>query len=199
MKLNLIKSLAVAAVIGAVASAHAGVWAYLQNGYNYTNATVVANNTTWQIGTVAGLGTNTFNTFIGASGGSGASYVISGSQANTNLLPVYAINLAPSYPETIYGPINNLAIYTQINFQKTNAPGTGLVTFRYAGSIDGTNPVTSYFTQTISIPANTSQGVGLTNFTTGALPYLLLQTEENTNGQAITNIVIEVGGKSGGI
>ena len=59
------------------------------NGFAYTNATVAANGTTWQIGTIAAAtvksaSTNNYNTYIGSFNGSGYSIVNSNAVISTS-------------------------------------------------------------------------------------------------------------------
>lgn len=206
----------------AVAASAGPLTGVLLNGFQYTNATIAYNGTTWQIGTTAAATinttplTNTFNLNIGSVQGTGYTivasnavistsqtsangFVINGGQVNTNLLPVFAINTYPGYPNTLYGPMNLVSVYAQIS---TTASSAVLRTFQinWYQSNDGTNvagaPVTPAFSQFVTIPIGATTGNCISNFLTQATPYLLMGQLVNSNEVTGTNLYINVSGKT---
>jgi len=152
----------------------------LVNGYAWTTNTVLVGSTLYQNGVVLAASTNTFNL-------SGST----GSQLNTNLWPAAAQSIQGGYPSTLNGP----ARYEGIYLYATNTAGTATTyTVNFGGSVDGASP---YVTNILSLTATC--GVPLyTNWDSGALPILNLQSVGNTNGAAaLTNIVIQVTDKPG--
>lgn len=184
------------ALVGAAAAALAGNPVTLLNGTLSTNPAVIVyvgpqSGTTGMQTNVAGvvLASNT-NTYSLATG-------IGTQDANTNW-PSAGWSPQGNYPNTLYGPYNNMTMY--LNY-KLLGSSVGTVTFRFAASPDGTYWVSNY----LAIQATNGTGglayamltPGLTNITTYGVPYYALQTIENTNAIAVSNIVIEVTGKPG--
>ena len=164
--------------------AAAGVTNIAVNGTNYATGYVPAAATNYyNMPTVAAMGNNTS---------------VASSQSNTNQFPSAAVSLT-GYPNTLYGPANNVGFMTTINEQATNATTT-IVKFVYAGS-DGYNWYSNYFAYTVTIPQSITTNLSAiwwTNVTTGALPFLALQEIDNTNASlVITNIVITASEKPG--
>jgi hypothetical protein len=118
----------------------------------------------------------------------------------TSSWPSCGFSPAALYPGTLYGPFNNLGIYQSLPLQATNASSTAL-TIAWAGSPDGVYWVSNYFVETYTIPVNSFlpsvPSLMFTNISTGALPYMCLQSIINPGANAITNAIIEVGGKPG--
>jgi hypothetical protein len=137
-------------------------------------------------GVVLGLATNTYNLYNGI-----------GYQANTNLWPSVGFSPLGSYPNTVYGPFRNVEFYIAGDLQATNTTSTAVV-YRFAGSVDGNRWVSNYYTFTETVAVNTkSPGAWITNFDTGAMPYISLQTIENPGANALTNIILIENGKPG--
>ena len=169
----------------------AGSYVTFLNGTQYTNATQILQTgtnswTTNQIGVVLGASTNTYNLYPGL-----------GTQLNPTNWPSAGTSPQGNYPGTLEGPYNNMAFYTYAQLQATNASSTALV-FQYAGSIDGYNWVTNYFSQTYTVAVNTlTPGPVITNITTGGVSFIALYQIQNPGVSAVTNIIIEADGKPG--
>lgn len=187
---------AVVAVCAVSLAAQAGPsYITLIAGNQYTNPTVLMAGVTNQIGVTKGNTTNQFNTSLGSASASASSYLVSGSQINTNQWPLAAVSANAGFPQTLYGPFNNLALYNQFTIMATNANGTQTVPFRFAASVDGSNAATSWFVWQCSIAANQTSFVGITNIQTGGYPFIILQSVDNTNATAVTNNLLEAAGK----
>lgn len=186
-----------AAAVGLCAACHAGNTAYpgllwsVSTNYNVTvgasgtnSSGVITNNAS--TGVVLGASTNFFNLSS-----------TSGNQPNTNLWPSVGWTMLTSYPNTYAPPANNLTLYTAGALTATNATSTA-ITFRYAGSVDGSLWVSNYFVQTYTVAINSfTPGPILTNTTTGALPFVALQEIDNPGVAAFTNALLEASAKPG--
>jgi len=108
------------------------------------------------------------------------------------------------YPNTLYGPYNNLLVAITYQSVFTNNVA-GVATFIFAGSIDGVLWQTNLFSLALTTPVYSGAGTGLapTNgieyvaFASAAWPIIALQQINNAGTNAITNIVVEVTGKPG--
>lgn len=167
-KLILIALLACSATI----AARAGTYTTLVNGFLSGTNTTLVGVSNLVTGTVQASFTNTFNLNTGT-----------GTQANTNLWPSQGFSPQAAYPNTLYAP------YRLADFGFQSAGGTAL-TYRFASTIDGTIWTSNAFS--VVVP---SGAFFQTNFDTQATPFYALQSIENTNASAVSNLVIEVNGK----
>jgi hypothetical protein len=210
-----IKSLLLVCLFAAAAlTARAGnLSGFLIYGPAYTTNNLPVNGANVQPGVILGGAINAFNTWtayapggysintansnqvITASTPSANGFIVTGGQVNTNLWPVRAVNLAPGYPGTLYGPVNNVNIFYSLATVATNASTTN-VTFIWGLSNDGTN-VVSYHTDVIAIPVISKAATWMTNFTTGGAGWLMEMSESNAGPAAVTNLIIEPGAKAG--
>lgn len=197
--------------VAAFAARAGNLSGFLVNGPAFTNATVLVGVTNYQNGVITPAWTNTFNTWtayaqggysisgttavITASSPSANGFIVTGGQVNTNLWPVRAVNMAVGYPNTLYGPANNVNLYYSGSLVATNATSTSLV-FAWATSNDGTNVVVTH-TDTIVVPILTKTFSYMTNFATGGAAWLMESSEINPGAAPATNIVIEAGAKPG--
>lgn len=187
------KILSLIAVIALCATAHAGNYVTLLTGTGGTNATSLVGLTNYQQGVVFAAWTNAYNLQI--NGGSQGN--LGGGQQNTNLWPAASFSPQGNYPNTLYGPFRNTAIFTQLPLTATNAVAATIIV-RYAGSVDGNNWVSNVVVQTFNPIANTASAANnLTNYDSTSYPYIALQAIENNAAVPITNALIEVSGKPG--
>lgn len=165
-------------------------------GYGTNSAQILMNSVTNQTGVVKGAATNSYNMPV-VSGASSSSYAITGASANTNLWPPSGFAMIGGYPGTLYGPVRQVTIFEQFSIMATNAGGTQNVVVRWAGG-DGYIWQSNYLVQTLAIPANqTVFSTFVTNNDTLGMPYLALQSLENTNVTALTNVIIDATAKPG--
>lgn len=174
--------------------------AVLINGPAYTNSTQIVGATTNQIGVVKATATNNFNLAIGSSGASSSSYLISGSQANTNQWPCAGVNCNAGYPNTLYAPFKYLTLVWNGQIMATNATGSQSIITRLRFSMDGTtNTAVPAVVLQANATANTTQYSVTNTIDTLGWPYVLIDTMENTNATASTNNYFIVNGKPGGL
>ena len=191
-----------AALVLAVFSSQAVTYFTLMNGNYSTNFNAVLNaspSATNSVGTI----TNNFQ--LGqVPGASNVWFQLSSVQGSqpylgTNqYLPASVANIEGSYPGTLAGPINKITIGAYASLMVSNATSTATV-IRFAGSIDGVYWQTNVAALTLTIPVNSTTP---TNFITATLEsygwaYFGLQDIENPGVAAMTNIVVEINGKSG--
>ena len=103
------------------------------------------------------------------------------------------------FPNTLYGPYNNMIVGSTFNLVATNATST-TVTYQFAGTIDGTFFQTNAFQMTFVVPVNSlspTNGIETFSFTSGGWPAYALQQINNPGAAAMTNLVLEVNGKPG--
>jgi hypothetical protein len=172
-------------------------YGFYTSGYTFTNVN--------SAGTTVII-TNEYYTNIQATLSAGG-FLITGSQANTNFLPLYAVNTSPGYPSTLYGPANNVSIQAAVSLNSATTPARAFV-FNFWKSNDGTNYNIAYlsstnnfsaadYTLTVTVPAGGTYASAVSNFSLGGTPYLVLGQMINTNEMSGTNILITASQKPG--
>lgn len=165
------------------------VTAAYNNAAGLNSSGAVTNN--YIIGTVGGAS----NVFFYLSGTTGTQPAL----GTNSYLPAAAVSPQGTYPGSLYGPYNNMAVVVSANIMATNATATS-ISFRFAGSIDGVNWFTNFYVHNYNIPTTSTTAVTpitYSNVVTYAVPFICLQEIDNPGVAAVTNILVEVSGKPG--
>ena len=170
------------------------------NGNSVTNNNVAYNSSTNSSGVV----TNNFQNGV-VPGASNVLYELSttyGKQTGkgTNgYLPAFVLSALGGYPGSLSAPTRNVSFEISGVLTATNASSTAVV-FKFAASNDGLIWLTNYQSITYTIPVNATgiaTGCLLTNVDVGGTGYIALQEIDNPGVAPMTNIVINLTGKSG--
>lgn len=185
----------------------------LLNGNLYTNANAVYNqiasatnssgvySNNFQLGVVPGAS----NVFWTVSNVAGTQPTYTMTNPTPSFLPALPFPLAGTpptgiggYPNTLYGPANNVTISVSGALMATNGSST-TITFTFAG-YDGTLITSNYLSMGYIVPINSTTATVptlTTNITTGGMPWLILQNINNPGVAAFTNAVIDLNTKPG--
>ena len=197
---NLVKIMVIICVLALFASLTASATVVFLNGNSYTNANAAYNSGTNSSGVV----TNNFQLGV-VPGASNVLWQLSKTQSaqpylGTNgYLPALTFSALGNFPNSLTAPTRNVSIELGGVLTATNATSTAVV-FKFAASNSGVNWLTNYYSFTYTIPVNATNiatGCLLTNIDMGGTATLCLQEIDNPGVAALTNIVVNMTGKSG--